>query len=208
MRRRGRSPTERREATNGVTSSEDDSDDDAVVLDSDDQEALIRSLEVDARKQSKLFQEAFTAIGCFAMFMTLFVYPFLCFDECSKRLVSCWTHAIVSCGTHVVSIVLSRSMNNPDDKLDDQHDTHYDSPLPTSAFWTTPLFGLAVCLHILPLFLWVYGAFDQDIEHFHVGLVIGNIVTLSGASILLWDVHSTRQAIADLHGAKYEHKSL
>lgn len=176
-------------------------------MDTDDQDDLIHSLQEDARKQSELFQKAFAAVGGFAMVTSLLVYPFLCHDECSKRLASCWTHAIVSCGTHGLSIRLSRSMNYPRQHSDAEEDDYGPSPL-FVAFWKTPLFAAAIALHILPLVLWVVGVFDQDVEHFHLGLVFGNVVTLLGSSILLWDVYSTRRALSELNGAKYEHKSL
>jgi len=140
------------------------------------------------------------------MMISLFVYPFLCHDECSQRLVSCWTHAMFSCGTHGLSIRLSRSMNLQETKKD-KEGMEYD-PSPSVAFWTTDLFHVGVALNILPLVLWVVGLFHQDVEHFHLGLALGNVVTFLGSSILLWDVHSTRHALADMNGAKYEHKSL
>ena len=63
MRRRGRSPTERFRATNGIQQQySDDDDSDISVLDTDDQEAIIRKLEQDAQQQSRLFQ------GIFSMF--------------------------------------------------------------------------------------------------------------------------------------------
>ena len=52
------------------------------------------------------------------------------------------------------------------------------------------------------------GSFDGDTEHFHVGLTLGNLVSMVGALTLLWDAYMTREAFADLIGAKYEHKSL
>lgn len=210
MRRRGRSPTERFKATNSaLDASEEENGDNAVILDTDDQEELIRTMEEEAKKQSQLFQTAFSLVGGFAMVVSLFVYPFLCHDECSQRLFSCWTHAIVSCGTHGLSVKVSRSTNRYPNGVDHIEDDINDDAGPAPIFPSLPsLFGILVVLHVLPLVLWVLGAFDRDVEHFHLGLVLGNLVTLLGSFLLYWDAQSTQQALNDLHGAKYEHKSL
>jgi hypothetical protein len=228
MRRRGRSPTRQFEATNSAfeTSSDDDDEDDDggdTMMDTDEQDELIRSMEEDAQKQSQLFQTAFSLVGGFAMVTSLFVYPFVCHDECSQRLLSCWTHAIISSGTHGLSIKISRSMNrcyprrsadDADNGGDDDVNSNYDKdplipiPPPPFSFAKSTLFGILVLLHVAPLLLWVMGGFDQDVEHFHLGLLLGNLVTLLGSFLLLWDLQSTRQALSDLNGAKYEHKSL
>jgi hypothetical protein len=65
-----------------------------------------------------------------------------------------------------------------------------------------------VLLVVIPVILWLTGKFADDIEHFHVGLVVGNLVTFVGSMMLRWDVRSTTRFLEDLHGAKYEHKSL
>ncbi len=211
MKRRGRSPTKKSRSTNAIL--------DGEMIDTDDQELLIRSLEEEAHQQSQLFQKAFAAVGGFAMVISLLVYPFLCHEECSQRLISCWTHAIVSCVTHGLSIQCSRCRNRKDncdeDEQDDDdknnksdEDDGIDPMILAISIWKTKLFQGAVVLNLLPLLLWIVGFFDQDLEHFHLGLVLGNVVTLVGAFLLLWDVQSTRQALDELNGAKYEHKSL
>jgi hypothetical protein len=214
MRRRG-SPTARFEATNSAFESSEEDDDDDMIMDTDEQEELIRFMQEDAQKQSQLFQTAFSLVGGFAMVISLFVYPFLCHDECSQRLFSCWAHAIVSCGTHGLSIKLSRSMNPryPTSGMEDDDDggggrKNDDLLIPPFSLVKSTLFGILVVVHVLPLLLWVMGIFDKDVEHFHLGLVLGNVVTLLGSFLLLWDAQSTREALSDLDGAKYEHKSL
>jgi hypothetical protein len=202
MRKRGRSPTECFQATNAVR----DAADQAEMLDTDDQEAFIQSMEAESRRQSKFFQTAFLGVGVFAMVVSLFVYPLLCQDECSSRVLSCCAHAIASCGTHGFSIKISRSLNSLVDELGDSKPS--DPMLPPRAVIESPIFLLWSVANLLPFVLWVVGVFDRDVEHFHIGLALGNLVTSMGALSLLWDTYTTRQAFADLHGAKYEHKSL
>lgn len=189
MRRRGRSPTERW----STNAEQDDDSDVSVILDTDDQEEMIRQLERDAQKQSRFFQSFFSVVGGFGMVVSLFIYPILCQEECSQRIVPCWAHALVSSGAHGLSIKLSQAKMN------------YEEPrLPFSSGF----FGILIILHVVPPLLWVIGVFDQDVEHFHLGLALGNLVTLVGALLLLWDEQSTRKALNDLNGAKYEHKTL
>lgn len=187
MRRRGRSPTPHHGTNTDPHHDENDND----FLDSDDQNALVASLEAEYRSQAKQFQLAFGLVGGFAMAASL-LYPFLCEEECSTRLLACWTHTAVAVVAHGLSILLSRI---------EQHGSSQ----------TTRSMALLVgasSLTLVPVLLWVAGFFHDDIEHFHLGLVLGNAVTLTGSMLLRWDAHSTRIALEDLNGAKYEHKSL
>lgn len=212
LRKRGRSPSAplQYRYTNAVNneecSSEDYDDDDEIILDTDDQEDVIHSLQEQSYRQSKQFQTLFFGVGVFAMIISL-VYPFLCHDECSSRLFSCWSHTLVSCGSHVLSIKLSRSLQYLEDENGELRPLA-DPMLPPHSVLASPTFLAAAGANLVPLVLWISGAFDQDIDHFHIGLVMGNMVTLVGSIIVLWDWYSTRQALAELNGAKYEHKSL
>ena len=202
MRNRGRSPTESSRATNAAQ----DSSSHDEMLDTDDQEELIKSLVAQSQRQAKFFQTVFAGVGFFAMVISLFFYPFICRDECSSRPISCWTHAFISCGTHAVSIKMSQSLNM---LVYGHGETQASDPmLPPRALFQSWVFLVWVAVHLLPLLLWVIGSFDGDTEHFHVGLTLGNLVSMVGALTLLWDAYTTREAFADLIGAKYEHKSL
>jgi hypothetical protein len=202
MRKRGRSPTENLHSTNAVHDGSDHDD----ILDTADQDELIETLDAESRSQSKRFQTAFAVVAIFAMAISLFVYPFLCHDECSTRPILCWSHAILSCGSHALSIKLSLAMN----VLVDPHGhlKPSDPMFPPRAVLESPMFVLGAVAHVVPVLLWVLGTFHQDMEHFHIGLTLGNLVTLLGALTILWDTYTTRQALDDLYGAKYEHKSL
>jgi hypothetical protein len=48
----------------------------------------------------------------------------------------------------------------------------------------------------------------EEEEHFHLGLMIGNIVTFLGLLVLRWDALSTRLALQELDAAQYKHKAL
>jgi len=202
MRNRGRSPTECSRATNAAQ----DSSSHCEMLDTDDQEELIKGLEAQSQRQAKFFQTAFAGVGVFAMVISLFFYPFFCLDECSTRPISCWTHAFISCGTHAVSIKMSQSLS----MLVNEHGEIQasDPMLPPRALFQSWVFWVWVAVHLVPLLLWVIGSFDGDAEHLHIGLILGNLVSMVGALTLLWDAYTTREAFADLIGAKYEHKSL
>lgn len=201
MNRRGRSPTKKSRSTNAVLVED--------MIDTEDQEELIQSLKKEAQQQSELFQKVFAVVSVFAMVVSLFVYPFLCYDECSQRLVSCWTHALVSCMMHGLSIYCSRRKNTsiPSNSTSTS-DTTTDPIVLCESVWKIKQFQIAAVLNVSPLLLWVVGVFDQDVEHFHLGLVLGNVVTLVGAFLMVWDTQSTQQALNELNGAKYEHKTL
>lgn len=209
MKRRGRSPTEKSYATNAARydlQDEDDNDDENdvnedLIMDTDDQEDLIQSLQEQAQEQVQLFQKAFLVVGVLAIVITLFVYPFLCYEECSLRRLSCGTHAIFSSISHGLMIYSSQYL-----RLQSPHNDAL-LVLPVSILKSTP-FLLATILNVIPIISWVTGAFHLDVEHFHLGLVVGNVLTLLGSFLLVWDAQSTQQALDELYGAKYEHKSL
>ena len=180
MRRRGRSPTCHM-GTNANTEE---------YLDKDDQDALVESLEVEALAQNRQFQTYFGIVGGFAALISL-IYPLLCQQECSSQWFTCWFHALVSLFAHLGAIYLSRT---------DPSSLRAQQPLAVVALTTVVI--------VIPILLWIMGFFSEDIEHFHIGLTIGNLVTFVGTMLLRWDVYSTTKALEDLHGAKYEHKSL
>eukprot|EP00980_Cylindrotheca_fusiformis_P028333 scaffold22592_cov129-Cylindrotheca_fusiformis.AAC.19 len=176
MRRRGRSPTTY-VGTNTV-SNED------VMMDEDDQAALIAELEKEAAEQMEQFQRYFSYIGCFAIVISL-GFPFLCQEECKYQLESCWIHATYASIVHGLSLYLARGKGK-DNK------------------W----FIMAFFCITIPLFLWVKGAFHEDVEHFHVGLALSNVTTFGGSILLRWDDRSTSASIQDLNRLKYPHKAL
>jgi TRAP-type uncharacterized transport system fused permease subunit len=155
-------------------------------MDKDDQDALVESMEDEAWQQTKQFQRFFGFVGGFAVLVSL-AYPLLCQEECSVRWTTCWIHSIVSSVNHVCAILLSRRNQRSQD---------------------FQLLVATIFLVAAPSALWVFGNFAEDVEHFHVGLLVGNLVTFLGALLLRWDIESTSKALDDLNGAKYEHKSL
>jgi hypothetical protein len=156
-------------------------------MDIDDQDLLVHSLEDQAFQQTKDFQRYFGLVVGFAVLVSL-VYPLLCQEECSTQWAACWIHAAVSSLTHALSILLSRK--DPPSSRD----------LPLLLATSVPT--------VIAVLLWLAGKFAEDIEVFHLGLILGNIVSFMGSLLLRWDIQSTKTALEELHGAKYEHKSL
>jgi hypothetical protein len=127
----------------------------------------------------------FRVVVGFAVVVSLF-YPLLCQDECSRpsgNWLVCWTHALYSALNHVLVIVLVTKQNI----------------MPFLAVGT-----------LVPLVVvWRLGFFSEDhIDHFHIGLIIGNVVTLLGSFLLRWDAQSARNALMELNASKYRHKGL
>jgi hypothetical protein len=195
-RRRGRSPTQYI-ATNGtaiVYNGNDDDDDDGndedssvEPLDEDEQRELVQSLRIQAAQQSRFFQTAFGfGIGGFAMIFSL-CFPFLCPDECHHEKM-CWMHAVYASAVHawtVHSLVLPSARPNR---------------------WKD-MVNLA--LQVLPWMMWLFGtSFAHDEDHFHMGLMIGTLVTYLGAFLIRWDMESTDRALKDLDNARYKHKAI
>ena len=177
MKRRGRSPTPRKEII------QDD------PLDEQDQQQLIESLEQEAAQQTRQFQLFFSIVGSFAILVAL-SYPFLCPTECSTKWISCGIHSLYSAINHGL-MILSVSRDDINSRAHGRW------------FYALSLYT------IIPFAIWLLLAnFDLDREHFHLGLIIGNVVTWIGCVLLRWDTTSTRRALDDLHAAKYEHKSL
>ncbi|KAL3936847.1 MAG: hypothetical protein SGBAC_007923 [Bacillariaceae sp.] len=184
MRRRGRSPTS---YTGTNTASEDDDVmDEDDILDEDDQAELVEAVRREAEVQMKQLQLCFTYIGFGAIAIAL-LDPFLCYEECEQQLVSCWTHSILSAILHGGAVALARIESN-------EQDFH--------------LFLLLFALVVIPMIFWVMDFFHEDIEHFHIGLLLSNMVTFVGCILLRWDDNSTFSAIDDLDALKYEHKTL
>lgn len=162
------------------TVSEDD------VMDEDDQSELVEEIFLEAEAQMRRFQSYFKCIGVGAMTIAL-VDPFLCQEECEQQIASCWTHSIFSSILHVAAVALARNQNDEQDFR-----------------WFLTLFGLVV----LPMILWIMDLFHEDVEHFHIGLLVSNMVTFAGCILLRWDDQSTSTAINDLDDLKYAHKTL
>jgi hypothetical protein len=167
-------------------SSESSNPESLLLLDEDDQEQLLQSLEQEVAKQARQFQKLFALVGGFAFLVSLF-YPFLCATECSSKwIIICWTHAVYSATMHGIVILISRDLRQQSRQA---------------------IYCLSILI-IIPIILWILGKFADDIEHFHLGLMIGNIVTFVGWLLLRWDARSSGKALDDLNSAKYEHKSL
>ena len=209
MRRRGRSPTPHIGTnTTGAYDNDDDDDDTMMMMmmDTDDQDALVESLELDAIQQTKDFSNYFGFVVGFAVLASL-VYPLLCHEQCFPRMWTCGCHAMVSSATHVGAIWLSSSSSSSSSSLEPPFQQPQRQTTITTT--TTTIISLTVCGLIgIPLLFWGMGNFADDMEHFHIGLIVGNIVTLVGSVLLRWDAWSTKRALEELHGAKYEHKSL
>jgi len=178
MRRRGRSPTVY-EGTNTET---------IEYLDSDDQDELLESLEIEAAEAIRRFRLYFVLVACFAIFLSL-ILPLLCQEECSEQALFCWTHSIYASILHGLSIFLAKNAGKRSNQ-----DFHW--------------FVLTFVLVSIPMLVWTLGKIKDDIEHFHLGLALGNMTTLSGCMFLRWDDQSTAKSLQELHGLKYEHKSL
>lgn len=178
MRRRGRSPTIYK-GTNTLPEEDE-------VMDEDDQTALVESLEMEAAEQMKQFQRYFSYIGYFAVAISL-VFPFLCQEECSHQMISCWTHAMYAAIVHGLSLFLAQNNSQ-------SHDFQG--------------FVLTFLMVTIPALLWMIGAFHEDVEHFHIGLLLSNMTTFGGCILLRWDDRTTAASIQDLNGLKYAHKTL
>lgn len=156
------------------------------VMDEDDQTALVEALEKEAAEQLKQFQRYFSYIAYFAMFTAL-VFPLLCQEECSYQMTSCWIHALYSAVVHGLSLFLARNDSQSQDLR-----------------W----FVLTFLLVAIPMFIWTMGAFHEDLEHFHIGLILSTMTTFGGCILLRWDDRSTFTSINDLKGLKYAQKTL
>ena len=185
-KRRGRSQTRYSESTNADRSDEHDE-----PLDEDDQRELVESLEREAAVQTRFFQDVFAfGIGGIAIVFSL-TLPLLCPEECTANdgtKLACWSHAVVSSGVHAWSIhpfLLTRSLTT-----------------------RSPSIVIDVMLQVIPIVLWLTGFVSNDEDHFHLALLIGNLVTFFGARLMYWDVESTKKSIEDLDAARYRHKTL
>jgi hypothetical protein len=177
MRRRGRSPT-LHIGTN--TSTQPD------LLDEDDQDALVKSLEDKSLEQTRRFQRFFSYVGGFALVVSL-VFPLMSHEECSTQWLTCLSHSIISATAHGCSVALG------------QADPHASISKFSQA---------GVALIAFTVLLWLAGLSKENFDHFHLSLICGNIVTFLGAGLLRWDIENTLRDIKELKGAKYEHKSL
>jgi hypothetical protein len=197
-RRRGRSLTKQFQsidANAAVDTGEaddnnyNDNDEDSSVepLDEDEQKALVESLHAEAAAQSRFFQQLFGyGIGGFAMIFSL-CFPLLCPDECRQEQL-CWVHAVYASLVHAWTV--------------------HPFILPSSKMqlWKAMVSLMA---QAMPWIIWIFGtAFSHDDDHFHLGLMIGNLVTYLGAFVIHWDMKSTNKALKELDDAQYKHKEL
>ena len=204
--RRGRSKTRYSESTNADAVDHDDDDDDDddddepidEPIDEDDQQELVESLQREAAVQSRFFQNVFGyGIGGMAIVFSL-IFPLLCPDECTAEgtivTLACGSHSVFSSAVHAWSIhpfVLKTSS------------TTTRSPPPP------PPIIIDVALQVIPILLWLTGFLStKDEDHFHLALLIGNIVTFIGSRLIYWDIQSTEKALENLDAARYKHKSL
>ena len=153
-------------------------------MDSDDQNVLVETLEKEAAEAMMRIRFFFVSIGYFAIAASL-VLPFLCQEECSAQSLSCWGHSIYSSILHLMSISLAKKQ--------------------ASDF---NLFMVTFILASLPMIVWLMGKFEYDIEHFHLGLTLANMTTLTGCMLLRWDDSETAKSLEELNELKYTHKSL
>ena len=179
LNRRGRSQTRYSESTNA---------DQDELIDEDDQQELIESLQREAAIQSRFFQNIFGfGIGGMAIVFSL-IFPLLCPDECAAEgMGACWSHSVFSSALHAWSI----------------------HPFVLKTLSTrSPTTIIDVALQMIPILLWLTGFVSRDEGLFHFALLVGNIVTFIGAHLIYWDMKSTETALGNLDAARYKHKSL
>lgn len=212
MRRRGRSPP-RREQEGGVTRQEEDEEPEQY-LDSDDQDALVSSLENEIIGQARQFDTYFRIVVVFAIIVSLIIYPFLiCREECSMHVQSCAVHSVIS------SVIHGLCFYNTNDKITAMMATTVKR-FGTSAaqskednnnniVWDYVWHVGMLLLVLLPIIMWLYnGFYESDIEHFHLGLIAGNVTIYCGALLIRWNNNSLSSELQELYKAKYDYKSL
>ena len=153
-------------------------------MDSDDQTLLVETLEKEAAEAMMRFRYYFVSIGNFAIAASL-VLPLLCQEECRSQSLFCWVHSIYSSLLHGMSISLAKKPGND-----------------------FSLFVMSFILASIPMIVWLMGRFEYDVEHFHLGLALSNMITLTGCMLLRWDDTVTRKSLKELNELKYSHKSL
>ena len=201
VKRRGRSQTPADQCTNAASHGREDGEP-VCYMDEDDQDELVTSLQDDAIRQAKQFHKFFAFVCLFAIFVTV-LYPWLCPVDCSNKQFRCWIHTGYSVLLHALDIALQK------------HTPFENTPQSTMIGMKAALFissrGLilaAASLTVLPLVLLLVGAITDDVEDFHLGLIVGNMVTFGGLVLLRWDAASTNRALEELNGSKYKYKDL
>jgi hypothetical protein len=186
---------------------DDYSSDECELMDEDDQNALVQSYHAQAAAQSQFFQKVFGyGIGGLAMVLSL-ALPVLCPEECAVLGArSCWGHAVYACVVHAWSVhpFLFRPPQTPAPSIDDKAALLALSTNNDPGYFVV----VGMTLQLIPLIMWLAGFFNHDEDHFHLGLMIGDVVTFGGAWLIRWDMQSTDRLLLDLNNAKYEHKSL
>jgi hypothetical protein len=132
---------------------------------------------------------------------------------------NCWIHSLYSITCHGLVIYLTLSLLPAPSPL--MRVGEEDTPITSNSKFQRPMILVAAILTFGPVGLWkmrwlenrdtsvVYSsAVGDEEEHFHLGLMIGNIVTFLGLLVLRWDALSTRQALQELDAAQYKHKAL
>jgi len=169
---------------------------DGQFIDEDDQKELVEALHREAYIQSIFFQNIFCfGIGGLAIIFSL-ILPLLypgeyANDRSTAGSIICYSHAVYSSLTHAWTIhpfILKTSQATGVSKI------------PTDV--------VGIVLQAIPIVLWLTGFLTQDEDHIHLALLIGNVVTIIGAHLIYWDMHSTRKAIKELDNARYKHKTL
>ena len=203
VRRRGRTLTPVNQSTNAEdhnhSNYNQEGDGEPVTfIDEDDQEKLVLSLQADAIRQTEQFRRFFAFVCVFAILVTV-AYPLLCRTYCSNQPRICWIHSGYSSILHGVIIAL-------------QYYVPLSGPQPGKITMEANAVAssrnailLTAILTTLPLLL---GVLKNDAEDFHLGLIIGNMVTFVGMLLLRWDAASTRRALEELHASKYKYKDL
>jgi len=183
--------------------------DDDEPMDEDDQRELVKLLQLEAAAQSSFFQKVFGyGIGGTAIFLSL-VFPLLCPDECSAdrgTALACWSHSVFSCGVHARMIhpfVLQSSSTTTE-----LSSSTTSSSASTSLTITTIATNTDIALQVIPILLWLTGFFSKDEDHFHLALLISNLVTYLGAHLVFWDMQATQKELESLDAARYKHKAL
>jgi hypothetical protein len=115
----------------------------------------------------------------------------------NSQILGCWTHAALSCGTHLAVSSPKISAWN----LGRRHGSL--SFVAASAAWG--LLAAVLLMHIF--FVAASGRMWED-ERTGWGLGIANLLTAAVASLLRWDRHDSTNALRELEAARYKHKAL
>jgi len=172
---------------------EDDSGGD-VVLDSDDQERIVRELAFEMERQDKRLNEGFRVVCYGAATVSILSALFVEFSATSSehaRLVR-WIQAVLAMALHASAL-------------------HVATACP-------PMQQLKWFIHIPAAFLLFFSASsifyvrktvqDDESVFLHQGLTLGNFATILGALWLRGDSLAMKNSLHELQSSKYRYKSL